>query len=871
MATWQHLRSSTANKRPTTSLADGRIAINTNTASPGLFFKNSAGTGIVKVGPVHVGTTAPNSVPASGGSSGNYTGEQWLDTSVSPAQMKVWNGSTWVGIVADELPVSKLQDGAPRQLIQTDAAGTGVEWTSNVDVPGTLDVTSTATFDSIASHPLGTAGAPTITFTGDTNTGIYSPGADQLAISSNAVQRVNFGTNEVVFNDGGENCDFRIESDTNANIFFVDASANAVGIGTISPDANLEISTTLASETELQRLRVEGNTNNPMLRFFVSESNKLLTIGTSGSVSGHELSFRIGSLEAGRFDTAGRLLVGTSTAYAGVSGADVYQFQSVTSAAAGGLFKNTANSSIPTVLCLGKARSTSYGVVSSNDSIGVLQFQGADGTNLLRAAEIRAQVDGTPGVNTMPGRLVFSTTSTTPGASPTERMRIDSSGRLGLGNSAPLASLDVSGDIYGTLGIHFGNASGGTFFKSGTVENLSNSSRSLRIGADPGNVGANSVIRFDVDGSEAARIDSSGRVGIGTTSPDVKIEVVENSTGSVEIARFRIEGQTNNPMLRIFADEANNTVTLDTSGSTSGTELVFKEGGSEAARIDSSGRLLVGTSTAFGAAASELLQVANANGGKISLLRNDTSIASGNEVGVITWYSADGNTQPVASIACFADGDHATDDKPGRLVFATTADGASSPTERMRISNKGNTTITSVADNDAALRVDSNGTSGTQYGIYIETGNDQNDATRTFIGCVGGTTTRAQIRSNGGIANYSANDVNLSDLNVKKNIAPAADTWSCLKDWEIVNFHYKDQPDDADLNMGVIAQQVAESCPEVVTVFQEAKEATETEPAQEERIGVKEQQMMWMAIKALQEAQLRIETLEAEVAALKAS
>jgi len=47
-----------------------------------------------------------------------------------------------------ELPVSKLQDGAARQLLQTDAAGTGVEWTSNVDVPGTLDVTGAATLDS---------------------------------------------------------------------------------------------------------------------------------------------------------------------------------------------------------------------------------------------------------------------------------------------------------------------------------------------------------------------------------------------------------------------------------------------------------------------------------------------------------------------------------------------------------------------------------------------------------------------------------------------------------------------------------------------------------------------------------------------------
>jgi hypothetical protein len=160
MATYKHLRSSTANKRPTTGIADGQLAINTNTASPGLFFKDSAGAGIVKVGPVHVGTTAPNATPAAGGSSGNYTGEQWLDTSVSPAQMKVWNGSAWVGIVADELPVSKLQDGAARQLLQTDAAGTGVEWTSNVDVPGTLDVTGATTLDSTLTVPLGSAASP---------------------------------------------------------------------------------------------------------------------------------------------------------------------------------------------------------------------------------------------------------------------------------------------------------------------------------------------------------------------------------------------------------------------------------------------------------------------------------------------------------------------------------------------------------------------------------------------------------------------------------------------------------------------------------------------------------------------------------------
>lgn len=47
-----------------------------------------------------------------------------------------------------EIAVSKLADGTARQLLQTDAAGTGVEWTSNADIPGTLDVTGVATFDA---------------------------------------------------------------------------------------------------------------------------------------------------------------------------------------------------------------------------------------------------------------------------------------------------------------------------------------------------------------------------------------------------------------------------------------------------------------------------------------------------------------------------------------------------------------------------------------------------------------------------------------------------------------------------------------------------------------------------------------------------
>lgn len=93
--TIKHLRSSTLDKRPQPSgMADGQLALNTASGSPGLFFKNAGGS-LVKIGPVHVGSTAPNASPASGGTSGNSVGEQWLDTSGGSYLFKIWDGAAW--------------------------------------------------------------------------------------------------------------------------------------------------------------------------------------------------------------------------------------------------------------------------------------------------------------------------------------------------------------------------------------------------------------------------------------------------------------------------------------------------------------------------------------------------------------------------------------------------------------------------------------------------------------------------------------------------------------------------------------------------------------------------------------------------------
>ena len=82
--------------------------------------------------------------------------------------------------------------------------------------------------DLLENAGTGSVTAPSFSFDGDNNTGIYRPGADQVAISTNGVERVEFGTSEVVFNDGGANVDFRVEGDTKSNLFLIDAGNDSI-------------------------------------------------------------------------------------------------------------------------------------------------------------------------------------------------------------------------------------------------------------------------------------------------------------------------------------------------------------------------------------------------------------------------------------------------------------------------------------------------------------------------------------------------------------------------------------------------------------------------------------------------------------------
>jgi hypothetical protein len=147
------------------------------------------------------------------------------------------------------------------------------------------------------------------------------------------------------------------------------------------------------------------------------------------------------------------------------------------------------------------------------------------------------------------------------------------------------------------------------------------------------------------------------------------------------------------------------------------------------------------------------------------------------------------------------------------------------------------------------------------YGLYVSyTALAPNGTSNNFITFDDSSATRASIRSNGGLANYQSNNVDLSDARTKKDVTPLASMWSKIRGLEIVSYKYKDQTHD-DANIGVIAQQV--ETVEPVWVDSDGFGA----PAADSPLKtVYTKDITFASIKALQEAMARIEALEAKLA-----
>lgn len=148
-------------------------------------------------------------------------------------------------------------------------------------------------------------------------------------------------------------------------------------------------------------------------------------------------------------DASGRLLLGRSSAVAAKANVTAGIQSLATDNRAGGLAGRFSADALPAQYTFAKSRHATVGshtVVQNSDSLGILSFQGSDGTDFEVGANIEAIIDGTPANNVMPTSLVFRTTPAA-SATPVIRLYINAAGRIGIGQSPDAAKIfAVTGD-----------------------------------------------------------------------------------------------------------------------------------------------------------------------------------------------------------------------------------------------------------------------------------------------------------------------------------------------------------------------------------------------------------------------------------------
>ncbi|AFX83680.1 endosialidase, partial [uncultured Mediterranean phage MEDS2 group] len=417
----QQLRSSTANKRPTAAaMSDGQLAVNTNATNPGLFFKDADGS-VRKVGPVFIGSSAPNSSPATGGSTGHAVGEQWLDNTGGTYVLKIWDGTAWrsesgtfVDVSGDTMTGDLVMNNA--NLVFEGATADDFETTLTVTDP-TAD--RTIALPNVSGTVVTTGDTGTVTSTMIVDGTIVNADVNTSAAIAGTKISPDFGSQNVT-TTGKIEVGTVIDLNANGSAYF----ASNVGIGVTSPSTKLHVSGgsgtafTLDGSNDYSstasifmnqgrseiRTTINASGGNPggsllfrtrnnagsLVDAITIDSNQTVTINSAAGTN--PLIVSDGGAEAMRIDSAGRLLVGVTSNYASANADDLVIGSSSSSTERGITLGSTVASAI---------RFADAG----NASAGMIQYvHNAGGTDYMN----------------------FYTNAT-------ERLRIDSSGRLLVG------------------------------------------------------------------------------------------------------------------------------------------------------------------------------------------------------------------------------------------------------------------------------------------------------------------------------------------------------------------------------------------------------------------------------------------------------
>ena len=467
----------------------------------------------------------------------------------------------------------------------------------------------------------------------------------------------------------------------------------------------------------------------------------------------------------------------------------------------------------------------------------------------------------------------------------TERLRIDSSGRVGIGctptaqfahnliqigNQATLganAALSTTGQTFLTHNLYFDTS--GTF----QVFNTSNANEGAIISL------ADGLFKFSNSAAttgtptvtERMRIDSSGRVVIGNTNAQQLLHVWPDTAN------------TSSAYVRVTSGDRGSGTGIDLGSDSDGdgrlnvvsnANLKLYTNNTERMRIDSSGRVLIGTTSGNDALVVD-------GGSDAGTIQTNSTNSNGN---MMTFKCSGTSKFFIGSAGSFITGNSGTTNQgiraEGHLLFAT--GGAS---QKMRLGTNGALGVGGNANRMIhAVQNSSNGTVG--VGAF-ENGDENNSNTILFLSTVRNGTSgnnflqcnRDQnnngqgvkatffIRTNGDCDSDTNSYGGISDIKLKENIVDAKSQWDDIKNIKVRNFNFKDNPNQKML--GVVAQEVetvsaglVKDCPDE-NITSPGPEGTSTK-------SVKYSILYMKAIKALQEAQIRIETLESKVTALEA-
>jgi hypothetical protein len=701
------------------------------------------------------------------------------------------------------------------------------------------------------------------------------------------------------------------DSDT----FVIDATNNRIGIGTSSPQQKLQIngSATITGDSTLSGATFTGVTtryisgNNSAYIQSLDVSAGTVNGGKELSLDASQLLFRTisgsGFTERMRIDSSGNLSVSsgtitsfdTFTAFGNriILGADYAQ--------GGGYIDTTYTTGVGGNLVLktvGSERmridsSGNVGIGTSSPSTRLEVSSGTINTN-IRATNIASSFEIQSNTNdgyinlTGSGNIIFR--SGTPSVS--ERMRIDSSGNLGLGVTpsawgvGKAIEIGNSGSVFGdgiTAGWSAGLAqnaylsSGGTWRYRNTGisagQYLINSNTHLWYNAASGTAG--DAITF----TQAMTLDASGNLGIGTTSPAVSLDVARNQNAETQIRVVNANAGSSARSAVVFGNDTssaacglllNSSTNTGLSGANAlniymglSAPISFWTSANERMRITSNGALLLNQTANDNWA----LQVNNGE----AHIRWNYDRGTYSQIFGFTQHSGDSGGVEIGNINNSSD----------RSIRFSNGSSFAGRTERMRIDSSGNLLVgttsasngaianfekTATAANQRVLHLTNNGATGvnTPAGMTIFYPNAASGNGSTYIECYDSNASRFLVLGSGNVQNTNNSYGAISDIKLKENIVDATPKLEKLNQVRVVNYNLVGE---TQKQIGVVAQELEQIFPSMVEESPDTdKEGNDLGTTTK---SVKYSVFVPMLIKAIQEQQAIITDLKARIETLE--